>query len=137
MAPVKLNLAACADDSFNKKAVIEFLTLEGVGPKEISERLRNVYKESALSYASVRRWVVHFKSDSSDIIGKPCSGRPLTAVTSGNKRHVDEMIRGDRQVTVKDIADEIAIGHKAVQEIINELGYSKVCAPLGSSYADG
>ena len=57
---------------------IEVLTIEGVGAKEISDRLRNVYKESALSYASVRRWVVQFKSGNSDISNKPRSGRPST-----------------------------------------------------------
>ena len=68
-------MAACTDDGFKQKAVIEFLTIEGVGAKEICHRLRNVYKESALSYASVRRWVVQFKSSNSDISDKPCSGK--------------------------------------------------------------
>jgi len=52
-------MAACTGDGFKQKAVIEFITIEGA--KEISVRLRNVYKESAPSYASVRRWVVQFK----------------------------------------------------------------------------
>ena len=38
------------------------------------------------------------------------------------------MIRGDRRVTVRDIVNEIGTGHDAVQKIIHELGYSKVCA---------
>ena len=121
-------MAACTDDGFKQKAVTEFLTIEGVGAKEIIDRLRNFYKESALSYTSVRRWVVQFKSGSSDISDKPRSGRPKTAVTPENKRRIDEMICGDRRVTVRDIVDEIGTGHNAVQEIINELGYSKVCA---------
>ena len=69
-------MAACTNDDFKQKAVIEFLTIEGVGAKKISERLRNVYKESALSYAIVRIWVVQFKSGNSDISDKPRSGRP-------------------------------------------------------------
>lgn len=89
-------MATCTDDGFKQKAVIEFLTIEGVGAKEISDRLRNVYKESTLSYASVRRWAVQFKSGNSDISDKPRSGRPRTAVTPNNKRRVDEMIHGDR-----------------------------------------
>jgi len=42
-------MAACTDDVFKQKAVTEFLTIEGVGAKEISVRLRNVYTESALN----------------------------------------------------------------------------------------
>src|SRR6266496_2214118 len=121
-------MATCTGDDYKQKAVIEFLAIEGIGAKEISDRLRNVYKESTLSYASVRRWAVQFKSGNSDISDKPRSGRPRTAVTPNNKRHVDGMIRGDRRVTVRDIVDEIGTGHDAVQKIINKLGYSKVCA---------
>jgi len=125
---LKLNMASCTDDGFKQKAVIEFLTIEGVAAKNISDRLRTVYKEPALSYDSVRRWVIKFKSGSRDISDKPRSGRPKTAVTNDNKRRVDEMILGNRRVTVRDIIDEIGIGHNALHEIINELGYSKVCA---------
>ena len=52
--------------------------LEGNAAKEISERLKNVYGDSALSYASVKRWVTQFKSGSSSITDKPRSGRPST-----------------------------------------------------------
>ena len=94
-------MAAYADDGFKQKAVIEFLTKEGITPKEISDRLKNVYGASALSHSSVKRWVVHFKSGSSDITDKERSGRPLSAVTEENKRSVDELIRSDRRITVR------------------------------------
>ena len=85
------------DINFKQKAVIEFLAFEGNAAKEISERLKNVYRDSALSYASVKRWVTHFKSGS--ITDKPCSGRLSTAVTEENRVLVDELIRSDRQIT--------------------------------------
>ena len=121
-------MAAYADDGFKQKAVIEFLTKEGITPKEISDRLKNVYGASALSHSSVKRWVIHFKSGSSDITDKERSGRPLSAVTEENKRSVDELIRSDRRITVRGIVDVIGTGHGSVQDIIRELGYSKVCA---------
>ena len=64
-------MADHCDNGFKQKAVIEFLVFEGNAAKEISERLKNVYKECALSYASVRRWVTHFKSGSSSVTDKP------------------------------------------------------------------
>ena len=36
---IEFNMAAYADDGFKQKAVIEFLTKEGINPKEISDRL--------------------------------------------------------------------------------------------------
>lgn len=50
-------MAALADNSFKQKAVIEFLMKEGRAAREISDRLRNVYEECALSYPSVKRWM--------------------------------------------------------------------------------
>ena len=54
-------MAAYSDNNFKQKAVIEFLLKEGIATREISDRLRNVYGESALSYPTVRRWVAEFK----------------------------------------------------------------------------
>ena len=67
-------MAAYADSNFKLKAVIEFLLKEGIAAREISDRLRNVYEESALSYPTVSRWVAGFKGGRSDIIDKPLSG---------------------------------------------------------------
>ena len=66
-------MADRCDIGFKQKAVIEFLTFEGNASKEISGRLKNVYGDSALSYASVKRWVTHFKSGGSSITDKPRS----------------------------------------------------------------
>ena len=49
-------MAAYSDNNFKQKVVIEFLLKEGIAAREISDRLRNVYGESALSYPTVRIW---------------------------------------------------------------------------------
>ena len=121
-------MADHADIGFRQKAVIEFLFNEGIAAKQISDRLKNIYKESALSHATVKQWLDHFKSGRTDINDKPRSGRPASAVTEVNKKRVDEMIRSDRRVTIRDIVDVIETGHNAVQNLISELGYTKVCA---------
>ena len=54
-------MAAYSDNNFKQKVVIEFLLKQGIAAKEISDRLRNVYGLSALSYPTVRRWVAMFK----------------------------------------------------------------------------
>ena len=73
-------MAAYSDNHFKQKAVIEFLFKEGIAAREISDRLRNVYGESALSYPTVRRWVAEFKGGRSDIIDRPRSGRPRSGI---------------------------------------------------------
>ena len=75
----------------------------------------------------VRRWVAEFKGGRSDIIDKPRSGGPSSAVTEANKQRVDELIRSDRRVTTSDIIEVIGVSRGSVHNIISDLGYSKVC----------
>ena len=121
-------MAAYTDNSFKQKAVIEFLMKEGITARQISDRLKNVYGESALSHSSVKRWLADFKGGRSEIIDKPRSGRPSSAVTEANKQKVDELICSNRRITTRDIIEVIDVGHGAVHNIICDLGYSKVCA---------
>jgi len=46
---------------YKYRVMIKFLTLEKQSANNIHERLRNVYGDSAASYATVARWVVGFK----------------------------------------------------------------------------
>ena len=59
---------------------------------------------------------------------QPRSGHPRTASTERNKVRVDEIIQDDKSVTVDTIAQKLGIGHYAVQEMIESLGYRNVSA---------
>jgi [histone H3]-lysine36 N-dimethyltransferase SETMAR len=121
-------MADIADNVFRQKAVIEFLTKEGIAAKNISDRLNVVYGESSLSFRSVKRWVAYFKDGNTTICDKMRSGRPPSAATAGNKATVDELIRSDRRVSCRIIADSVGISIGTAHTIVAELGYSKVCA---------
>ena len=84
-------MEAYADVGFRQNAVIKFLLRERITPKEISERLRTVYGNNSLSYATVKRWVLHFNSGNREITDKPRSGRPVSAATTENKGRVDAL----------------------------------------------
>ena len=85
-------MAAYTDVGFRQKDVTKFLSIEGIAPKEISERLKRVFGDNALSYATVKRWIVHFNSGNKEITDKPRSGRPVSAATTVNKARVDELM---------------------------------------------
>src|SRR6478609_4556148 len=112
-------MADCVDNVFRQKSVIEFLTKEGATAKNISDRLKIVYGENSLSYTSVRSWVVHFKNGNDDICDKPRSGRPSSAATADNKATVDGLIRFDRRVSCRIIAESLGIGHSTVHTFVN------------------
>jgi len=118
-----------ADDmSFRQRAVVEFLVKEEIPAAEIHQRLQRAYGSVCMVASSVRRWVKHFKDGNTSIQDEPRSGGPRTASTERNKERVDEIIQDDRRVTVDTIARTLGIGHSAVQEMIERLGYRKVCA---------
>lgn len=117
-----------ADDdmSFRQPAVIEFLVKEEIPAAEIHRRLQPAYGSVCMGASSVPRWVKHFKDENTSIQDEPRSGRPPTASTERNNDRVDEIIQDDRRVTMDTIAQTLGIGHNAVQEMIESLGYRKV-----------
>ena len=88
------------------------------------ERLRNVYKDKALSQATVWRWLDRFKlsvlneDSNEENIPLPClqsigdkwwSGRPLSALTPENKQKADEIIQANRRVTIDELSIDLDI----------------------------
>ncbi|PNF43068.1 hypothetical protein B7P43_G02717 [Cryptotermes secundus] len=113
---------------FRQRAVIEFLVKDEIPAAEIHHRLRRANGSVCMGASSVRRWVKHFKDGNTSIEDEPRSGRPRTTSTERNKVRLDEIIEDDRRVTVDTIARKLGIGHSTVQEMIESLGYRKVCA---------
>jgi len=59
-------MAAHVDDIvFRPKAVVEFLSKDGIRAKSINDKCR-LYGEYAHSYRSVRHWVEHFNAGATD-----------------------------------------------------------------------
>jgi len=91
-------------------------------------RDQHAYGNVCMGASSVRRWVKHFKDGNTSIQDQLRSGHPRTALTERNKERVDEIIQDNRRVTVDTRARTLGIGHCAVQEMIESVGYRKVCA---------
>jgi transposase len=94
-------------DMYLQHAVIEFLVQEGNSAEVIYERLRGVYGDACMGASSVRRWVKHFKDGNTDIADQPRCGRPRTAATERNKQKVEELIRQDQRITVRETASQL------------------------------
>jgi transposase len=87
--------------------------------------------------SSVRRWVKHFKDGNTDIADQTGCGRQRTAATERNKQKLNELIRQDRRITFREIAAQLGVGHHAVQEMTEILGYRKVCSRLVPRFHTG
>ena len=106
------------------RAVIKFFTRKGLNVTEISKELDNIYKDSAPSYCTVVKWVAEFMNPECAFEDAPRMGRPSTITSQENIEAVQRMVMRDRQVSVRRLAEELAIIHEIMN---NRLGMKKVC----------
>lgn len=118
------------DIRMKQRAVIEFLVLEKETASNIHKRLQNVYGDSAVDRSTVSRWAKRTSEEHglANLADQPRSGRPQTATIEVNVERVNSLIQSDRRVTVAELSMQLEIGEASVCRILNELGYSKVCA---------
>jgi len=62
------------------RAIIKYLYMKGLTPKEIKAELANVHSTSAPAFATVYNWMNEFKRGRTSICDAPRLGRPIEAV---------------------------------------------------------
>jgi hypothetical protein len=119
---------AVSDISFRQSCVIEFLVKKGNLAGVIYERLHNVYGDVCMVLAvSEGGWnILRTETRISPFSRAVVDHR--TDATERNKQKVDELIRQDRRITVRETAAQLGMGHIAVQEMMEILGYRKFCS---------
>ena len=83
-----------------QRAVIRFLSSEGVRPSEIYRRIKAQYGESCLNENRVFKWASSFKKGRTSVEDEPRAGRPKEASTPAKVQAVDKLVREDRRLKV-------------------------------------
>ena len=66
-----------------------------------------------------------------DVEDDPKSGRPCTSTTDTNIKKVRQLVRSDRRVTIRVIANELGMDKETVRTIlVDTLSVRKVCAKM-------
>ena len=74
-------------------------------------------------------WWKRFKEGRTSVDDDPRSGRPSTSKTEGNVANVREVIRSNRRLTVREVAEEVSISKTVCHEILTEnLGMHRTAA---------
>ncbi|GFN74651.1 histone-lysine N-methyltransferase SETMAR [Plakobranchus ocellatus] len=85
--------------------------------------------EGALSRSRVYQWCTWFGEGRTSLGDEPKSGRPKTSTNEENTTRVDELIRCDRRMKIREFALKFEIPKNTVHEIVHDtLGYRKVSA---------
>lgn len=109
------------------RAVIKFLTKEGIKPTEIFERLQTVYGDYAPSFTTVKDWSRLFKFGRESLEDDPRSGRPNEATDNNMVEKLEDLILHDARSTLKQLAETLKISTESARHILHEnLGMNKV-----------
>jgi hypothetical protein len=73
--------------------------------------------------STVRRWVVRFSSDDSDVKDKPHFGQPCTAVTPRNEERLNQLIHANQWIMTRELCTERDIGFSALEMMVTTLEY--------------
>ena len=96
------------------RTIIKFLFLQGKGAKQIHDEMSQTLGDSGPSCATVKRWVVNFKTDHFGVESEKPSGRPVPVSVPANVKAIHDMIMEDHQLSAKSIATYLRISHELV-----------------------
>lgn len=102
------------------RAMIYYDYKWGLTYKDSHENLTSVFGALSPSLATVCYWFREFKRGRSDVKDESRPGRPPTAVTPENVIKVEWLIKESRNITHREIQDELKIGSRAVSTILHD-----------------
>ena len=112
-----------------QRVCIKFCLENGKTCAETLQMLRTAFGEDCLSQAVVYQWFRRFKEGRGSFKDDPRPGRPSTSRNEEMIAQVQEKIRADRRLTIREISDEMNISFGSCQAILTEdLGMRRVAA---------
>ncbi len=117
------------EETFEIRAVIKFLVLEGDNATNIHHRLTAVYGTGTPAYSTVAKWAAEFKRGRRSLHDDPRSGRPTEATTPENIEAIRRLVEDNPRLKTNQIATEVGLSKGSVIAILHEhLHLSKIAA---------
>lgn len=110
---------------------VKFLVKLGKSATETYSMLQQVYGDECLSRTRVFEWHKRFKEGREDVEDDPRPGRPSTSKTDDNIEKIGSLIRQDRRLSIRAIAEMIGIDKESVRQVLHEhFNMKKVCSKM-------
>jgi len=91
--------------------------------------LVKVYEDNAMKKTAVYKRVKRFSEVRDSVTDEERSGRPATSKTEENIANVRQIVRENRRLAARNIAEQVNIDTETVRKILTEeLDMRKVCA---------
>ena len=108
------------EEKVQQRVCIDFCFRLGKTGAETYEMLQAAFGESCLRRSKTFEWYSRFKSGRRYFEDDPCPGRPSTFHTEETVVRVREIIRADRRLTIREVAEEVRIAFGTCQKILTE-----------------
>ena len=102
---------------------IKYTPKTGLTPSEIHAYMVDTLGDDAPGLSTMQKWAAEFKRGPKSLEDDPRSGRPATATTPEVIDRVNQIVIGDRRLTISHMTKEVGISHERVENILHkELG---------------
>ncbi|GFG30570.1 hypothetical protein Cfor_10488 [Coptotermes formosanus] len=119
------------DKKIEQRINIKFLVKLKKTATETVYLLREAYGEDALSKSRVFEWHKRFSEGRENVEDDERSGRPVTMKTDENVERVRTLLRTDRRLGLRKIAEKLHMSKETVRQILtSDLYMQKVCASV-------
>jgi histone-lysine N-methyltransferase SETMAR len=110
---------------------IKFLVKLGKIGNDIKEMIVQVYGDNVMKKTAVYKWVKRVSEGRESVTDEERSGRPATSRTEENFGKRCQIVRENRRLTVRSIAEQMNIDKETVRKILTEdLDMRKVYAKM-------
>ncbi|KAL4113365.1 hypothetical protein QTP88_016997 [Uroleucon formosanum] len=126
-----LNVEIMPDEKIEQRINLKFLVKLGKSATESFNLLTEVYGDSVLSRPRVFEWHKRFREGREEVEDNQRVGRPCSSKTNDNISKINEIVRKDRCLSIRMIAEMVNIDKETVRQILHdELNMTKVCAKM-------
>jgi len=120
-----------SDCKSEQRVNIKFLVKLKKSATETFQLVTEAYGDDCMSHARVFEWHKRFSEGRESLKDDDRPGCQCTAVTDDNTEKVRDVIRKDRRLGVRAVAEEVNFDRESVQRIVREeLNMRKVCAKM-------
>jgi len=115
------------EEKIQQRVCINFCFRLGKTGAVTYEMLQAVFGESCLGRSKTFEWYSLFKNGSRSFVDDPRPGRPSTSHAEETVARVREIIRADRSLTIREVAEDVGIAFGKCQKILTEDLQMRLC----------
>ena len=114
---------------------MKFCVKIGKSVTETFEMLKITFGEEAMCRTQTYEWWKRFKEGRTSVDEDPRSGRPSTSKTDDNVVKAREVIRSNRRLTVRDVAEEVS-QKQCAMKFLPKFGHASHCSQIRATPVD-